>query len=579
MSVGLDQNFCTTIVKPDHGLFQGVIPLLEGHKGFIAGGVFKNFLQSYSQKRKKFFDKKRKPIFSARIDTDGEHGVLSKDSLLHDIVYSDLLNGPVSSLTVDSDGSVATEDNSFINIKDVDIFFETEEDFLDALSFYEGKDNCTKIYDTSNSVGFEFKDKGSCNVAIVDLVRRNFGSPQKIIGKFDFTVTQCAMRKKESNGNDVMYELIYTQDFLSDYLTRTLRLTPGYDDNNMFERLTRYINYGYKPIGNVTTTVLNSFCRDHEVLHHVDLNILCSFLENNFEELFHKITEYMHEINSRYRESIGSYTILSQHDDNIVNFILTQCLLAVKSGIDVFVGGTPFFYYKDNQSIKNVLCQKKDQSNSSSELVVNDTDIMSVQCWNELIVPIVQRIEEKLQWSLPKEYYHVPFFSYFFYERLLNFISKNPFDRDDIIKVIHLVNNHGFVGVDFDGNLPIYWNNFNDDSSLFQEAFSESDSSFEKVGYSTNLYRKSDDLDLCWHVMKRFDEDSVMMNQVFGFLARIYDDDLNYYPIRHMWLDIFNDENFDPTIPPNFTVNIIVDTKKQNSDLYRDHVRESRVQI
>jgi len=211
--------------------------ILDGHKGFIAGGVFKDYLTSRA-------------------------------------------------------------------IKDIDVFFESEEDFNDAVKLFSERPGFEKKYDTENSIGFY---DYFYNVTI-DLVRKNFGSPEAILSDFDYTVTQFALVKgiidKDFVGENFTvdyvedskksYSCVYYKDYY-DHLNNRL-LVPNLSKENAdgfyfitssLERLSRYIGYGFKPAdSNYSRNFLLKFCESFSELSRIDLDKAVSrFNEKAYEEI------------------------------------------------------------------------------------------------------------------------------------------------------------------------------------------------------------------------------------------------------------------------------------------------------
>ena len=125
--------------------------------------------------------------------------------------------------------------------KDIDIFFENKKDFEEGLAHFTKSNDFVKIYENKNAVCFSKKDSG----VKVDLVRGEFGAPEKTISKFDFTVAKFAYFKKESE-DSVSYTCVFHKDFFEHLMTRKLVI-----DNNIpfpvgtFERAFRYKGYGF----------------------------------------------------------------------------------------------------------------------------------------------------------------------------------------------------------------------------------------------------------------------------------------------------------------------------------------------
>lgn len=173
---------------------------MEGHKGFVAGGCFKN--------------------------------ILSKEQ-----------------------------------VKDVDIFFESREDFQEAVDYFNGLvEEGDWVFKYRNEKACAFQQKGS--KMWVELVESVFGTPEEILDRFDFTIAKFAYYKEkvydEEETDDEDYEddsltvfrplrnwhweykLLYHKDFFEHLHQKRLVL-----DNQIpfpistWERSYRYKGYGY----------------------------------------------------------------------------------------------------------------------------------------------------------------------------------------------------------------------------------------------------------------------------------------------------------------------------------------------
>ena len=115
--------------------------------------------------------------------------------------------------------------------RDIDLFFNTEEDFLFAKDVYIGEE-WKVAYENENAIGFYKKGKPR-----VDLVRSIYGTPENIISQFDFTIAKFAMDKEK---------VVYTETYWRDLHLKRLVC----DDTipkpiGTFERVQKYAKYGY----------------------------------------------------------------------------------------------------------------------------------------------------------------------------------------------------------------------------------------------------------------------------------------------------------------------------------------------
>ncbi len=190
---------------------------MEGHKGFIAGGCFKN--------------------------------IFSKEK-----------------------------------VKDIDIFFENEDDYWDAVNYfdsmtpgYEGDDKREEEY------AFHYENekvkayKNNETGIRIELCRAVFGTAKEVIAKFDFTITKFAYYKAEIEDSSsseieepfafdgmeelaeffensvqpethIEYKIVCDESFFEHlHLKRLVTDDEILYPLSTFDRMIRYIGYGYKP--------------------------------------------------------------------------------------------------------------------------------------------------------------------------------------------------------------------------------------------------------------------------------------------------------------------------------------------
>lgn len=124
--------------------------------------------------------------------------------------------------------------------RDIDIFFERQEDYDTATLHYSTKkymkqrysnDNCTGYFDTKNKIG-------------VELVKSIFGSPETVISQFDFTIVKAAYYNPPSDEQDIQF--IYHSDFFEHLTLKRLVI-----DEDMakavatLNRSWKYAKYGF----------------------------------------------------------------------------------------------------------------------------------------------------------------------------------------------------------------------------------------------------------------------------------------------------------------------------------------------
>lgn len=136
-------------------------------------------------------------------------------------------------------------------IKDVDIFFENEKDFNEAVNYYQDNEE-EYVFSYRNKNTEAYKNKKT-NIR-VELVRSEFGSPEEILSKFDFSITKFAYFKSKEleedelglTGERIHYKILHHDLFFEHLHTKKLVLEPDIlFPVSTFERSYRYTRYGY----------------------------------------------------------------------------------------------------------------------------------------------------------------------------------------------------------------------------------------------------------------------------------------------------------------------------------------------
>jgi len=199
--------------------------ILEESKGFIAGGVIRNYFEQLYHNTSHSVD----------------YELTSTDKAINDT-------------------SMNVKPFSYIT-KDVDMFFYNQDLFKNFTDQHYDEDNIFgESYATVNSIGFHYNND-NINV-MIDCVRKNFGTPDEIISMFDFTVTQAALfLGNEENGLDknTVY-LMYHPDFKNHIKNKILLFTSKSSRRqNIMERVERYWDYGYAPDENNSLMIIEAF--------------------------------------------------------------------------------------------------------------------------------------------------------------------------------------------------------------------------------------------------------------------------------------------------------------------------------
>lgn len=127
-------------------------------------------------------------------------------------------------------------------IKDVDIFFENESDFISADIYFSTNEDYIFSYENKNTKAYK---NIKTNIR-VELVRNTFGTPNEILCKFDFSITKFAYCKRESDNDGIEYYCYYHVDFFEHLMLKKLVLEADIlFPVSTFERSYRYRGYGY----------------------------------------------------------------------------------------------------------------------------------------------------------------------------------------------------------------------------------------------------------------------------------------------------------------------------------------------
>jgi hypothetical protein len=130
-------------------------------------------------------------------------------------------------------------------VKDIDIFFYTEDDFLKALKYFNSHTKYKIKYENNNCVAY----RNIITKVTIELVRAQFGPPQSLLNNFDFTIVQAAYHGEITPEGNKEYYFTYLWRFFEDLHLRKIVI----DGNigklkfpaNTFDRALKYQKYGY----------------------------------------------------------------------------------------------------------------------------------------------------------------------------------------------------------------------------------------------------------------------------------------------------------------------------------------------
>ena len=135
--------------------------------------------------------------------------------------------------------------------KDIDLFFRSEKDYQDAAAYFDRQtpsynradkmdERYRLLYEGENARAYTDTARGM----VVELCHKVFGSPEQMLGMFDFTVTKFSyFAKDDGNYGIVMDDRFFEHLCLKRLVADEQILYPA----ATFERMIRYGRYGYFP--------------------------------------------------------------------------------------------------------------------------------------------------------------------------------------------------------------------------------------------------------------------------------------------------------------------------------------------
>lgn len=129
--------------------------------------------------------------------------------------------------------------------KDIDVFFHSSKDHTEMLNKFtklSNLENPPYVYSHANANTISYQNVET--KVNVDLIMREYGTPEHIMSGFDFTCVKCAAVVE--NGE---YRLVYHPRFLQDSEKKVLNYDSRreFDADSVFNRMVKYIQYGYTP--------------------------------------------------------------------------------------------------------------------------------------------------------------------------------------------------------------------------------------------------------------------------------------------------------------------------------------------
>lgn len=137
-------------------------------------------------------------------------------------------------------------------VKDIDIFFESQNDYEEAVEYYKKNDEYKEGYKNTKVTSFIHKEKS----ILVELIKHKFKKPIEMIGEFDFTITQFVYYKEynislNEEEDSVTWKIAFHKSFFEHLHLKRLVIDQNAEEMvlpvNTFNRMFRYAKYGYYP--------------------------------------------------------------------------------------------------------------------------------------------------------------------------------------------------------------------------------------------------------------------------------------------------------------------------------------------
>jgi hypothetical protein len=134
-------------------------------------------------------------------------------------------------------------------VKDVDMFFENETEWTKAKMYFDESPDYGFFYENKKVYAF----KHVKNDVTIELIRSVFGTPEKVISEFDFSITKFALFKvveksvvDKEETETITFKAIHHKDFFEHLFFKRLVIdNPLKWPIGTFERSLRYKGYGY----------------------------------------------------------------------------------------------------------------------------------------------------------------------------------------------------------------------------------------------------------------------------------------------------------------------------------------------
>ena len=139
-------------------------------------------------------------------------------------------------------------------IKDIDVFFHTDDDFKSAVEYFDDSDEFEPMWRREDESLVTYK----CSVTgnLIQLIGTFVGNPAEVVTSFDFTITKAFYCKDEETGE---YQFYHHDRFFEHLMNKKLVV----DDKikfpvSTFNRSFRYTRYGYGLCGESKSKLIES---------------------------------------------------------------------------------------------------------------------------------------------------------------------------------------------------------------------------------------------------------------------------------------------------------------------------------
>jgi hypothetical protein len=222
------------------------------------------------------------------------------DNYIPDAIKEVFLNSNLEDIKYFIAGGACTSVFSNNKINDIDIFFYTEKDCLDAIEAFGMNSEIKSNFMTNNAISYSYDGKK------FQLIKCLYGTPEEIIQKFDYTVVMCAY-------DPMTKEFTLADNFIYDLAEKKLVFNPKveYPISSLF-RSKKYVMRGYDfPITEmfklslaINNLKLETYGDVKKQLEGVDLGIMKDLVDNlvegekkefDFLEFLDYIDEYLNK--------------------------------------------------------------------------------------------------------------------------------------------------------------------------------------------------------------------------------------------------------------------------------------------